>query len=98
MLAIRGTPRKPTPSSNEGVIRAPVAGEDAEPNDLRDMRQEVIGRRLAAKRNAKSGAGIPRPEASDKSEFVESRRFRTPRPCYSSTASLKIVKDATSVC
>ena len=40
------------------------------------MRREVVERRLAAQRDADSGAGLPRPEASDRNEYVEPRLFR----------------------
>ena len=40
------------------------------------MRKEVIEKRLAAEGDAESGAGLSRPEASNRSELVESRRFR----------------------
>ena len=76
MLGIRATPRRPTPSTGEGVIASPVAGEDATPAESRDLRNEVLERRLAAERHAKSGAGLPRPEASDRKDLVESRRCR----------------------
>ena len=62
------------------------------------MRKEVIERRLAAGGDADSGAGLPRPEASDRSEIVESRRFKkSRRVCYSNTASLTIVRDVAGV-
>ena len=76
VLAIRATLRRPTPSTNDGVIRALVLGEDAEPKEPRDMRSEVFERRLAAQRDADSGAGLPRPEANDRNEYADARRFR----------------------
>ena len=87
VLAIRATPRRPTPSISDEFFRALVVGGNGEPKEPKDTRKEVVERRLAAERDAESGAGLPLPEASDRSEIVG----------YSNTVSLKTVRDVKGV-
>ena len=79
VLCVRATPRKPTPSkssTDEEVIRAPIIGEDSETKDPRDLRKEILERRVDANREAESGAGLPRPKVSGKYDYADVRMFR----------------------
>ena len=79
VLGVRATPRKPTPSrpsTDEEAIRVPIIGDDAELKGPRDLRNEILERRVDANREAESGAGLPRPEASGKYDYADVTRFR----------------------
>ena len=77
VLGVRATHRKPTPSkpsTDEEAIRAPLIGDDDVPKDPRDMRKNVLDKRVEPE--DESGVGLPRPEISDKYDHTDVRMFR----------------------
>ena len=76
VLSIRATPRRPTPSSDDGEIRALLFEEDGVETERRNLRREIVEQRAAAHRDPEFGAGLPRPEMNNRLDPPDSRRFR----------------------
>ena len=59
VLSIRATPQRPTPSSDEGVIRTRHIEEDDVQSERSNLRREIVEQRVAAHQDPESGAGLP---------------------------------------